>query len=182
VSHRQPVRVPERHQFDALIDARSPAEFALDHIPGSINCPVLSNAERYLESFNGPALFGDDSGSIRKLPGVATRKTMRLDATTTNLSVGADHLNGLGNALNNRIIGNDQDNILDGLSGADTMIGGKGNDSYYVDNAGDRVIEQADQGIDTVYSTVSTRLSAGLVPDSTQLSSWASRSTRPGMP
>ncbi len=123
---------------------------------------VLSNAERYLESFNGPALFGDDSGSIRKLPGVATRKTMRLDATTTNLSVGADHLNGLGNALNNRIIGNDQDNILDGLSGADTMIGGKGNDSYYVDNAGDRVIEQADQGIDTVYSTVSTRLSANV--------------------
>ena len=46
VSHRQPVRVPERHQFDALIDARSPAEFALDHIPGAINCPVLSNEER----------------------------------------------------------------------------------------------------------------------------------------
>ena len=46
MSHRQPVRVPERHQFDALIDARSPAEFAQDHIPGSINCPVLSNAER----------------------------------------------------------------------------------------------------------------------------------------
>lgn len=46
MSHRQPVRVPERHQFDALIDARSPAEFEQDHIPGSINCPVLSNAER----------------------------------------------------------------------------------------------------------------------------------------
>ncbi|WP_218243880.1 tRNA 2-selenouridine(34) synthase MnmH [Comamonas fluminis] len=46
MSHRQPVRVPERHQFDALIDARSPAEFALDHIPGAINCPVLSNEER----------------------------------------------------------------------------------------------------------------------------------------
>lgn len=46
MSHRQPVRVPERHQFDALIDARSPAEFELDHIPGAINCPVLSNEER----------------------------------------------------------------------------------------------------------------------------------------
>lgn len=46
MSHRQPVRVPERHQFSALIDARSPGEFALDHIPGAINCPVLSDAER----------------------------------------------------------------------------------------------------------------------------------------
>jgi tRNA 2-selenouridine synthase len=33
-------------QFDAIIDVRSPAEFALDHIPGAINCPVLSNEER----------------------------------------------------------------------------------------------------------------------------------------
>lgn len=32
--------------FDAIIDVRSPAEFAHDHIPCAINCPVLSNAER----------------------------------------------------------------------------------------------------------------------------------------
>jgi len=35
-----------RNQFDAIIDVRSPAEFALDHIPGSINYPVLNNEER----------------------------------------------------------------------------------------------------------------------------------------
>jgi tRNA 2-selenouridine synthase len=34
------------HGFDALIDVRSPAEFAVDHIPGAINLPSLSNAER----------------------------------------------------------------------------------------------------------------------------------------
>ena len=33
-------------QFDCIIDARSPAEYALDHIPGAINCPVLNNEER----------------------------------------------------------------------------------------------------------------------------------------
>ena len=33
-------------EFDAIIDVRSPAEFALDHIPGSINLPVLNNEER----------------------------------------------------------------------------------------------------------------------------------------
>ncbi|MCE7506083.1 tRNA 2-selenouridine(34) synthase MnmH [Polynucleobacter sp. IMCC30063] len=33
-------------QYDAIIDTRSPAEFALDHIPGAINYPVLNNEER----------------------------------------------------------------------------------------------------------------------------------------
>ncbi len=32
--------------FDTVIDVRSPAEFAEDHIPGAINLPVLDNAER----------------------------------------------------------------------------------------------------------------------------------------
>jgi len=33
-------------QFDDVIDVRTPAEFNEDHIPGAINCPVLSNEER----------------------------------------------------------------------------------------------------------------------------------------
>jgi tRNA 2-selenouridine synthase len=32
--------------FDAVIDVRSPGEFALDHLPGAVNLPVLSDAER----------------------------------------------------------------------------------------------------------------------------------------
>ncbi|WP_438956574.1 tRNA 2-selenouridine(34) synthase MnmH [Cognatiyoonia sp.] len=35
-----------KHGFDTLIDVRSPAEFALDHIPGAINLPSLFNEER----------------------------------------------------------------------------------------------------------------------------------------
>ncbi len=34
------------HGFDTVIDVRSPAEFAEDHIPGAINLPVLDNDER----------------------------------------------------------------------------------------------------------------------------------------
>lgn len=34
--------------FDHIIDVRTPAEFALDHVPGAINCPVLSNEERII--------------------------------------------------------------------------------------------------------------------------------------
>ncbi len=56
VSERAP-EVPERHAkgvatlsqlagFDAIIDARSPAEYAEDHVPGAINCPALSDEQR----------------------------------------------------------------------------------------------------------------------------------------
>ncbi|WP_372782507.1 tRNA 2-selenouridine(34) synthase MnmH [Phenylobacterium sp.] len=33
-------------RYDAIIDVRSPGEFAWDHAPGAINLPVLSDAER----------------------------------------------------------------------------------------------------------------------------------------
>jgi tRNA 2-selenouridine synthase len=33
-------------KFDTIIDVRSPAEFAEDHVPGAINLPVMSNEER----------------------------------------------------------------------------------------------------------------------------------------
>jgi tRNA 2-selenouridine synthase len=40
------VGVVEALAFDAIIDARSPAEFAEDHLPGAINLPVLDDDER----------------------------------------------------------------------------------------------------------------------------------------
>lgn len=46
MSRHHPTRPADRHAFDAIIDARSPAEFAEDHIPGAINCPVLDDEER----------------------------------------------------------------------------------------------------------------------------------------
>ncbi len=44
--HRTPTNVSDRKNFETVIDARSPSEFALDHIPGAINCPVLDDDER----------------------------------------------------------------------------------------------------------------------------------------
>ena len=38
--------VEELAGFDVIIDARSPAEFAEDHVPGAINCPVLDDQQR----------------------------------------------------------------------------------------------------------------------------------------
>jgi tRNA 2-selenouridine synthase len=38
--------LPRLEQFDTIIDVRSPSEFALDHLPGAINCPVLDDEQR----------------------------------------------------------------------------------------------------------------------------------------
>jgi tRNA 2-selenouridine synthase len=40
------VNVAQLPEFDEIVDVRSPSEFALDHIPGAINCPVLDDEER----------------------------------------------------------------------------------------------------------------------------------------
>jgi tRNA 2-selenouridine synthase len=38
--------LPELERFDTIIDVRSPAEYALDHLPGAVNYPVLDDGER----------------------------------------------------------------------------------------------------------------------------------------
>jgi len=47
---REPALVTVAHlfEFDEIIDARSEREFAADHVPGAINCPVLDDEERAL--------------------------------------------------------------------------------------------------------------------------------------
>ncbi|MBI1943149.1 MAG: tRNA 2-selenouridine(34) synthase MnmH, partial [Betaproteobacteria bacterium] len=44
--HSVPMAELAASGFDAIIDVRSPAEFAEDHIPGAISCPVLDDGER----------------------------------------------------------------------------------------------------------------------------------------
>ena len=52
---------------------------------------------------------------------------------------------------------------LDGGAGSDSMIGGLGNDVYVVGSASDTVIEAADEGIDTVRTTLASYSLAALV-------------------
>jgi len=82
-----------------------------------------------------------------------------LTANVENLVLqGNADLQGYGNSLSNVIQGNAGNNILDGDAGADMMIGGAGNDAYFVDNAGDVVIENANEGNDVVFSTAHFQL------------------------
>jgi Ca2+-binding RTX toxin-like protein len=67
---------------------------------------------------------------------------------------GTGNIDGTGSTDDNTLIGNNQDNRLDGSRGADSMAGGNGDDIYVVDDLGDRVLENAGQGTDLVYSSV----------------------------
>lgn len=44
--HENSVNLAQIDDFDEIVDVRSPAEFALDHIPGAVSCPVLDDEER----------------------------------------------------------------------------------------------------------------------------------------
>lgn len=103
-----------------------------------------------------------------------------LGENVENLNLGYVGIIGAGNRLNNQIVGNALDNGLygqegddilsgnagdDGLvggSGNDTMLGGIGNDSYWVDEIGDVVVEDAESGTDRVFATVNYTLGANV--------------------
>ncbi|WP_137895068.1 calcium-binding protein [Ramlibacter sp. 2FC] len=75
---------------------------------------------------------------------------------------GNSTIDGIGNALGNRIFGNSADNRIDGGAGADVMVGGAGKDTYVIDSASDIVIENAAEGVDQVESSIAYTLGSNL--------------------
>ena len=84
-----------------------------------------------------------------------TLNTYALPDNVENLTfTGTGDFHGTGNALHNVITGKAGNDVLDGGGGADRLIGGLGNDVYIVDNVGDVVVENANEGTDEVRTTL----------------------------
>ncbi|MBD0413673.1 S8 family serine peptidase [Oryzicola mucosus] len=86
-----------------------------------------------------------------------------LSAFIETLDLSGANINGTGNAQANLIDGTSGNNVLDGKAGADKIVGHSGNDTYYVDNAGDNVVEASGEGNDKIISTVSYSLAGRYV-------------------
>ena len=124
----------------------------LDGGTGNDTYVIESAADRVTEEASG----GTDT--------VQTSVPHFLDANVENLTLtGSAAVYGGGNDLDNVLTGNLANNWLyagggqdwlDGGAGNDTLIGGTGNDTYVVDSNGDFIGENADEGIDTVQSSV----------------------------
>jgi Ca2+-binding RTX toxin-like protein len=102
-----------------------------------------------------------------------------LSAYLENLTLVGAAINGTGNELANTITGNDAANSLSGADGIDTLIGEQGNDTLnggdgadileggsgddtYIFDGNDTIVEEDDEGTDTVRSTQSHTLGANL--------------------
>ena len=93
--------------------------------------------------------------------GTLTLCGVNSDALIQN-HIDAISINGTGNTLTltNTIVGTDGNNILNGAAGVVSLQGLGGNDSYFVDSAGDTIVETT--GVDNVNASVSYTLAAGV--------------------
>ena len=151
-------------------DAQGDILTGIENIIGSAQNDTLagdSGANTLAGGAGNDNYFVDNAGDV--LSESASAGTDNVYATVHfRLAANVDHLilqgsadlQGYGNDLSNLIYGNAGSNILDGGTGADGMLGGAGNDAYFVDNAGDVLIENPSEGSDTVFAAAHFRLSA----------------------
>ncbi len=98
-----------------------------------------------------PQELRDTAVSARAFAPAAPSATEGDDVITMTFG-GPFQIEGLGG--NDDITGSAGGDRIDGGTGDDVMAGGRGNDTYYVDSAGDRVVEANREGFDKVYSAV----------------------------
>jgi hypothetical protein len=111
----------------------------------------------YVDNVGDSVIEKVDGGNDRIISSVSYSLHGRYVETLT-LS-GTANINATGNDLANTLNGNTGNNVLDGKGGVDTMSGGLGDDTYYVDDSNDNVVETSTTGgNDAVFSSVTYNL------------------------
>jgi Ca2+-binding RTX toxin-like protein len=160
-------------------------------LAGSTSIHATGDASSNIVTGNSAANSLDGAGGADTLIGAAGNDTLIVDASDTLIDGGADtdwarsevsvdladgrfidvenaelagtsQTNVLGNTQANTLIGNVTHNSLDGRGGADSMVGGLGNDTYFVDSIADTTIEFIGEGTDRVVSTTTWQLEANI--------------------
>jgi len=106
-------------------------------------------------------IAGEGTDRIRSSIDLALTSNQDIELLQTNDNIGTAPLQLTGNQLSQYIYGNYGANRIDGGGGGDVMLGFAGDDSYYVRNGADRVLENAGEGTDRVYAATSWTLGAG---------------------
>jgi Ca2+-binding RTX toxin-like protein len=109
---------------------------------------------------------GVDTVSFARATAGVTVDLSLAAAQTVGGGLGSDTLDGvhrlIGSSFNDVLTGSVGADTLDGGPGIDIMRGGAGGDTYFVGSAGEVVSEAGGAGIDTVVSSVSFSLPAGV--------------------
>jgi len=145
-----------------------------DYLDGGLGADLMyggAGADRYVVDDAGDVVFESFEQGVPadgQVDIVTSYINYKLTDAVENLSLfGSLDINGTGNALDNKIWGSggsntlyglDGNDVLDGNFGADTMYGGRGNDTFWIDDAGDRAVELAGEGTDTVWAAISHTL------------------------
>lgn len=147
-----------------------------DVLDGGIGSDAMTGGKGddlyFVDAGNDRVIEREVEGQDRVIAGVDHVLALNVE----DLTLSGAAVIGMGNNLDNTIVGNASDNVLlgelgndllvgasgndllDGGTGIDRMNGGVGDDTYVVDDADDVVIEQTEEGYDTVRSEISYAL------------------------